>query len=130
MTTNNPTVESIEALLRDVITAPTGAHLIIIPDASLAQLQAVSDAFIEASNLDVNNVDEEALMMAQMAAEMYSKDHITGEIVAGELIAYDDEALQKNLKSIRENPDWVNEGLALTIYLLNKIFAEVKQFRR
>ncbi|MNL74774.1 hypothetical protein D3C87_2004570 [compost metagenome] len=65
-----------------------------------------------------------------MAAEMYSKDHITGEIVKGELIAYDDEALQKNLKSIRENPDWVNEGLALTIYLLNKIFAEVKQFRR
>lgn len=130
MTTDTLTVASIEALLRDVITAPTGAHLIIIPEASLKQLQAVSDAFVEASNLDVNNVGKEALLAAKFAAEMYSKDHITGEIVAGELIAYNQEDLDKNLRSIREHPDFVNEGLALTIYLINKIFSEVKQFRR
>lgn len=127
---SNITVATIEAALRETITAPTGAHLIIIPEASLKQLQAVSDAFVEASNLDLNNVSQEALTAAHMAAEMYSKNHITGEIVAGELIAYDQAELDKNLKSIRENPDFVNEGLALTIYLINKIFSEVKQFRR
>lgn len=124
------TVDTIEAALRETITAPTGAHLIVIPEASLKQLQSVSDAFVEASNLDLNNVSQEALAAAAMAAEMYSKDHITGEIVAGELIAYDQADLDKRLKSIREHPDFVNEGLALTIYLINKIFSEVKQFRR
>lgn len=127
---SNITVALIEEQLRNVITAPTGAHLIVIPEASLKQLQSVSDAFVEASNLDINNVSDDALKAAWLAAEMYSKNHITGDIVAGELITYDQAELDKNLKSIRENPDFVNEGLALTIYLLNKIFAEVKQFRR
>ncbi|MNR25752.1 hypothetical protein D3C85_1429180 [compost metagenome] len=124
------TLATVEATMRDKITAQCGGKLIVVSEGALMQMDAVTKLIIEGTNFELDKLTNQELATANMFAAMFTKDHISGDVVDGVLVAGDADAIEVAMEQVKGAIDNFSPGTVLPIYLINKIVQEVKQFTR
>lgn len=124
------TAASVEAKLRETITAQCGGKVITMSEGALTQMKQTADMIVEKSGFNIDTLSETDLFAANVFANLFTKANINGNVVDGVIQPADAVALEADLIAVQQHIGMFTPGAVLPIYLVAKIMGEVKQFTR
>lgn len=124
------TLATVEANLRAKITANCGGKLIVVSEGALQQMGSITDMIVTESKFDIDALTPEHLQTAQNYVDMFDKANLNGEVVDGVLMPISDTLMNLATEATKAQIHMFTPGATLSVYLVNKVIQDVKQFTR